>query len=89
MSQRLAVLALVRQCQGWTSAELARWQALRPNEHAPDGLDRYQIARRLPELEQAGLVYRGEVRQDSGTGRTGVVWWPSPWIVDDTEESIT
>ncbi len=60
-----AVLDVVTANPGHTSLELTL--------HCE--LDRYQIARRLPELEEMELVRRGDVRKcDVGT-RTGVTWW--------------
>jgi hypothetical protein len=56
------VLAAVRAFPGLTSAELA----LRCR------LDRHEVARRLPELETAGKVRRGEPRLFNG--RRGVTW---------------
>lgn len=38
-------------------------------------LDRYQVARRLPELERDGRVRRGIPRATTG-GRQSVTWWP-------------
>jgi DNA-binding MarR family transcriptional regulator len=58
------VLDAVRRWPGLASIELANRLSL----------DRYQVARRLPELESAGLVSKGEPHQ---TGkRRGVSWWP-------------
>jgi hypothetical protein len=65
--QQEIVEALVRKHPGNTSAELA-W-----SEDAK-GLDRYAIARRLPELERLGLVRKGEARICSESGRRAVTW---------------
>ena len=59
------VLDTVRSWPGQTSRELA--------QHCE--LDRYQIARRLPELEQMGLVRKGVVRACSAGGRQAATWW--------------
>ena len=58
--QALAVLTLVKRFPGYTSKELA-------SESWP--LDRYQLARRLPELLSAGLVTRTDEKVESR-------WWP-------------
>jgi len=52
---------LVRKRPGLTSKELAE---------TCDDLDRYQMARRLPEAERCGLVRREQ-------HPTGLRWWPS------------
>lgn len=54
-----AALAAVRERPGLTSLELAE----------ATGIDRYTLARRLPELARRGLVHRDE-RPD------GIRWWP-------------
>lgn len=64
-SQLRTVLALVRQHPGSTSLELSRLGAL----------DRYVIARRLPELEDGGLVLRGEQRICRAGRRLATVWF--------------
>lgn len=61
--QRIALRAVIEH-PGLTSRELA---ALCP-------LDRYQMARRLPELEEAGLVAKGPARECRAGGRPSVVW---------------
>jgi hypothetical protein len=38
-------------------------------------LDRYQIARRLPDLENAGLVRKGFIRKCRIGGRKSVTWF--------------
>lgn len=65
-SQLRAVLELVQRRPGSTSRELAA--------HGPH--DRYVIARRLPELEDAGLVLRGEQRICRAGRRLATVWFP-------------
>lgn len=47
-----------------TSAELA----------AKSGLDRYDVARRLPELERKSMVTRGNARACKVTGNAAAVW---------------
>jgi hypothetical protein len=62
--QQAEVLRLVRAYPGHTSLELA--------QHG--SLDRYAIARRLPELERAGLVKRGEMRRCAVGARPALTW---------------
>jgi hypothetical protein len=64
--QQAAAEQAVKLNPGHTSAELARYCAL----------DRYQLARRLPEAESAGLVRRGESRKCMATGHSATTWWP-------------
>lgn len=64
--QQELVARLVSQLPGYTSRELAELT----------GVDRYLIARRLPECETAGLVQRGGRRYLTDTGRPAVTWWP-------------
>lgn len=52
--QCLEIFELVRRWPRRTSAELA---------HISEKFDRYQIARRLPDLERAGLVRKGIARE--------------------------
>ena len=59
--------AAVRQFPGRTSFELAL---------ATD-LDRYMLARRLPECEVAGRVRRGVQRACTVTGRLAMEWLPA------------
>ena len=59
--------AAVRQFPGRTSFELAN----------ATGLDRYMLARRLPECEVAGRVRRGQQRHCAVTGRLATVWLPT------------
>lgn len=63
-AQAAEVLRRLREHPGSTSMELAGL-----------GLDRYAIARRLPELERLGLVRRGDARTCQ-TGRLALTWWP-------------
>jgi len=65
-SQRALVLDLVRRYPGKTSAELAARSS---------DLDRWQIARRLPELAEAGAIIRGEERTCRCCQRRSLTWW--------------
>ena len=60
-----AALALVTKHPGLTATELA---------HADGQGDPRVLNRRLPELEKAGLVMRGEVRRCERTGRRAATW---------------
>ena len=62
--QQLAVLAAVRVNSGCTSKELARVH----------GMCRYMVARRLPELQQMGLVQRAPARICRESGRPAMTW---------------
>lgn len=64
--QQSTALEAVKANPGHTSAELARYCSL----------DRYQLARRLPELEEAGRVVRGPARKCLATGNSATTWWP-------------
>lgn len=64
--QQCQAFAAVRALPGRTSSELSE----------ETGLDRYMLARRLPELLDEGLVTRKPPRADHFTGRPGVTWWP-------------
>jgi len=65
--QAWIVLDLVRRFAGSTSAELA----------AHGDVDRYVTARRLPELEQLGFVYRAGIKSACRvTGKAALSWWP-------------
>ncbi len=61
-AQRSIVLAAVMLRQGLTSKELA----------SQSGLDRYMVARRLPELKR---VKKGDMRICSISKRLCVTWW--------------
>ena len=66
------VLAAVRDFPGKTSLELS----------TKVRLDRYAVARRLPELEAVGLIQRGRIRPcaiASGVRRkvNALTWWPA------------
>jgi hypothetical protein len=60
-------LRMVTEHPGCTSLELSTLKIL----------DRYQTARRLPELEKAGWVRRGPIRQCKVGARPAVTWFPS------------
>lgn len=62
--QQRQVLAALRQWPGCTSAELAK--------HAH--MDRYAVARRLPELVPL-FAFRGGSRACQISGRPAVTWW--------------
>jgi len=64
-AQPRAVLAALRECDGSTHAELGRVM----------GCDWLVAARRLPELERAGLVRKGEPRICTIKGSRCVTWW--------------
>ena len=65
-SQQDQAHAAVRAAPGRTSAELA----------AATGIDRYLLARRLPECETAGRVRRSTMRICTVTGRLATTWVP-------------
>lgn len=66
-AQQDQAIAAVRQFPGCTSFELAM------RTH----LDRYMLARRLPECEVAGRVRRGNQRTCGITGRMAMEWLPA------------
>jgi len=65
-SQRGKVLDMVFSRPGMTSRELA---------YLFD-MDRYIVARRLPELEAYGRVYKGPIVRCAVGKRKAVSWWP-------------
>ncbi len=67
-SQQDQVRACVLAYPGSTSAELAHLA----------GLDRYMVARRLPECAVAGSVARGPLRACDVSERLACTWWPAP-----------
>lgn len=72
--QHSLAASAVRKHPGLTSLELAR----------ACGLDRFMLARRLPEVERQGLIRRGIVRKCSASnGRSGVTWHPVLRATDD------
>lgn len=58
-------LEAVRGCSGGTASEIAASIGEATN---------HQLSRRLPELERAGLVVRGEARECSVTHRSAAIW---------------
>ena len=66
-SQQIRVLEAVTNYPGNTSHELS----------FKIGMDRYQIARRLPELESNGFIQKGQLRKDRINDRMVVTWWPA------------
>lgn len=67
-TQGQVVLQAVKQAPGRTSREISH----------PFGmsLDRYAVARRLADLEDMGLVYKGESKRCLIAGTMAVTWWP-------------
>ena len=65
-TQAEIVLEAVNAHPGLTSAELTR--------HIE--MDRWQIARRLPDLEANGLVKKGKPRLCNLKRKLSVIWWP-------------
>lgn len=66
--QHSLAASAVRKHPGLTSLELAR----------ATGLDRFMLARRLPELQRHGLIVRGIIRKCSASnGRSGCTWFPA------------
>jgi hypothetical protein len=66
-TQKQKVLAGLKKNIGMTSAELA--DAI--------GMDRYVVARRLPDLERDGLAERGSERDCEAKGGPAITWWPT------------
>jgi hypothetical protein len=64
-TQQQAVLEALRQCDGATHAELGAFM----------GLHWLTPARRLPELERAGFVRKGEPRICTIKGSKCCTWW--------------
>ena len=65
-SHRAIIAEALARWRGRTSAELA-WLI---------DLDRHEVARRLPELERAGVARKGAVRKCEQNGSQAVTWWP-------------
>lgn len=65
-AQQAQAIAAVKQFPGRTSQELCELT----------GLDRYMLARRLPECITANGVRKGIQRRCSVTGKTALTWWP-------------
>lgn len=66
-TQQREILAGCQAHPGHTSAELA----------AILGMDRYTVARRLPELRSARLVANGDARICTATGSRAMIWLPT------------
>ena len=64
--QQRLVRALVRRYPGRTSRELA----------LVGNIDRYVVARRLPEIEPVH-VRKGDLRRCEVGGRNAATWWPA------------
>jgi len=73
-AQQHFVLEMVRRHPFSTSLELSRC----------GNLDRYQVARRLPELERAGMIVRGPIRVCRVGGRNAQTWVQSTCKGDAT-----
>ena len=60
-----------------SAAAVLRHPGLTSNELSKRAkLDRYMLARRLPECETGGAVKRGPERRCSVSGRLACTWWP-------------
>jgi len=70
-SHQRQILDLLRRCDGRTSAELA---VLAEREGFPH-LDRHEVARRLSDLDKAGLVRKGASVVCKAHGTRAVSWW--------------
>lgn len=66
-SQLRLCMEAVRVAPGMTSAEYGAFLRM----------DRYAVARRLPELRRVGLVSNGPVKTCSRTGKLGLTWNPT------------
>ena len=64
--QQAQAAAAVRAFPGHTSFELALLTEI----------NKYTLARRLPECVTAGTVMKGEIRECEITGRKALTWWP-------------
>lgn len=64
--QQAQAAAAVRAFPGCTSFELAM----------KTSIDRYVLARRLPECVTGNTVRKGELKTCSVTGRKAIAWWP-------------
>src|SRR5690606_15058935 len=65
-AQQQIAAKVVEQYPGLTSLELAKRVRM----------DRYMLARRLPECEAQGTVRRGQIRRCSKSGRLAATWYP-------------
>jgi hypothetical protein len=64
-AQRIDMHLFVKEHEGLTSSELGKISTT---------YDRYQFARRLPELRKEGLVYNSNDRKCTVTKRTVMTW---------------
>jgi len=71
-AQQNEVLAMVQRNQGCTSAEIA----------AAEEVDRYMVARRLPELAP-DHVFKGKPRKCRESDRRAVVWFTVGSVEDE------
>jgi hypothetical protein len=76
--QHRTVLTAVQACPGKTSRELA----------AEAGLDRYMVARRLPELEKMGVVQR-ETERMCTIGKLSATTWRPAICTESTTSTAT
>lgn len=67
-AQLVAVLHGVEEYPGRTSRELAELTEM----------DRYMVARRLPDLNKMSRVIRGRMRKCRAGNALAMVWWPWP-----------
>ena len=65
------ILEWVKRWPGSTAVELVASAML---DHK--GISRHEVSRRLPELESAGLVRRGDSRNCSFSGTKQLTWFP-------------
>ncbi len=65
-TNRVQVWNLVVANPGCTAVELSKLTTV----------DRIEISRRLPELAEAGVIRRGEVRKCKVNNRLMTTWWP-------------
>jgi hypothetical protein len=65
-AQQDQTIAAVRKYPGRTSQELANLT----------GLDRYMLARRLPECVTAGAIKKGALIECTVTRKKAIAWWP-------------
>ena len=75
-AQASRVLEALKKFPGSTSAELAQLA----------GLDRYMVARRLPDLEKCDYVSKGSIRECKATGSKAVTWFEWKEVMTHTIE---
>jgi len=71
------VYSLLLRFPGRTAGELAAESALEALQAGRESYDRYQVARRLYDLKELGLVLRGTCRSCEAAGTTQCTWWPA------------